>query len=112
MCGVMVCAVAQAEEQYAATCDTIESLLERQVEVLRDIRDESSAAELVPALKKCREEQKALFGVDESELWHYIDRTVEVKTALMRLLQKIVAETDRISKANCYGNQELRGLLY
>lgn len=104
---------AQAAEisELAAVCDKLEAALEQQVSALSSISDAESAAEALPEIKKSLAEQKALFGVDERELWNYIDHTNEVKTPLMRVLQRLAAQVDRLKKAEFYGNQQLKQLL-
>ena len=76
------------------------------------MKDAADAAEAVSKVNAALQAQKALFGVDETELWQYIDRTPQTKVALMRMLQRLAAEVDRISKENFYGNADLKKLLF
>lgn len=92
-------------------CTRLEAAIELQIEALEDIRDASTAAAALPEIREALSAQKALFGVDETELWNYIDRTEQVKVMLMRALQRLAAEVDRISKSDYYGSAELKGLL-
>lgn len=103
---------AASEAELDDVCRRLESALELQVVSLEKIIDAQSAAAALPQIREALDAQKALFGVDENELWNYIDRTEHIKVALMRMLQRIAAETDRISKADFFGNDELRTLLF
>ncbi len=111
----LTCAVAgsvmAAEEEWESVCTRLESALEQQVEALEKVKDAAGAAEAVSEVTSALQAQKALFGVDETELWHYIDRTPQAKVALMRMLQRLAAEVDRLSKENFYGNADLQKLL-
>ncbi len=110
------CAVAgsvmAAEDEWESVCTRLESALEQQVEALEKVKDAADAAEAVSKVNAALQAQKALFGVDETELWQYIDRTPQTKVALMRMLQRLAAEVDRISKENFYGNADLKKLLF
>ena len=110
------CAVAgsvmAAEDERESVCTRLESALEQQVEALEKVKDAADAAEAVSKVNAALQAQKALFGVDETELWQYIDRTPQTKVALMRMLQRLAAEVDRISKENFYGNADLKKLLF
>ncbi len=109
------CAVlgAQAAEEvgFADVCNKLEAALEQQVDALASVSDAASAAASIPAIQKSLAAQKSLFGVNERELWNYIDHTEGVKTPLMRVLQRLAAQVDRLKKANFYGNMELKKLL-
>lgn len=103
--------VRAADADMHDVCTRLEAAIELQIEALEDIRDASAAAAALPEIKEALSAQKALFGVDETELWNYIDRTEQEKVMLMRALQRLAAEVDRISKADFYGNAELKELL-
>ena len=104
--------VMAAEDEWESVCTRLESALEQQVEALEKVKDAADAAEAVSKVNAALQAQKALFGVDETELWQYIDRTPQTKVALMRMLQRLAAEVDRISKENFYGNADLKKLLF
>lgn len=110
-CGIILNVAAADEAVSASVCQRLEAALEAQVSALSDVRDAASAAEALPAIRQSLADQ-ALFGVDERELWNYIDHTDEVKIPLMRLLQRMAAQIDRIEKENYYGCEELKKLLF
>ena len=110
--GVVVSVQAAEDAELASVCSRLEAALERQVDALVSVRDSASAAEALPEIRLSLEAQKALFGVDERELWNYIDHTENVKVPLMRVLQRLAAQVDRLKKADFYGNQELKDLIY
>lgn len=111
-CGIILNVAAADEAVSASVCQRLEAALEAQVSALSDVRDAASAAEALPAIRQSLADQKALFGVDERELWNYIDHTDEVKIPLMRVLQRMAAQVDRIEKENYYGCEELKKLLF
>ena len=111
-CGMVLNVVAADDAALASVCQRLEAALEAQVEALSDVQDAASAAEALPAIRQSLADQKALFGVDERELWNYIDHTDEVKIPLMRVLQRMAAQIDRIEKENYYGCSELKKLLF
>lgn len=109
----VVLSVQAAEDaELASVCNQLESALERQVVALTSVKDSASAAEALPEIRQALDAQKALFGVDEHALWNYIDHTDSVKTALMRVLQRLAAQLDRLDKVNFYDNAELKVLLF
>lgn len=111
-CGMVLNVVAADDAAQASVCQRLEAALEAQVAALSGVRDAASAAEALPAIRQALADQKALFGVDERELWNYIDHTDEVKIPLMRVLQRMAAQIDRIEKENYYGCEELKKLLF
>lgn len=111
-CGMVMNVVVADDSVMASVCQRLEAALEAQVTALSDVRDAASAAEALPAIRQSLADQKALFGVDERELWNYIDHTDEVKTPLMRVLQRMAAQIDRIEKENYFGCEELKKLLF
>ncbi len=108
---VVLCAQAAETSELATVCDRLEAALEQQVSALSSISDAESAAAALPEILQSLAAQKALFGVDERELWNYIDHTNEVKTPLMRVLQRLAAQVDRLMKVDFYGNLQLKQLL-
>ncbi len=108
---VVLSAQAAEDAELASVCDRLETALEQQVEALTSIKDEETASEYLPKVNESLAVQKALFGVDERELWNYIDHTDEVKIPLMRVLQRLAAQIDRLQKADFYGNQQLKKTL-
>ena len=109
----VVLSVQAAEDaELASVCNQLESALERQVEALTSVKDSASAAEALPEIRQALDAQKSLFGVDERELWNYIDHTENVKVPLMRVLQRLAAQVDRLKKADFYGNRELKALIF
>lgn len=111
--GSAVLSVYAAEEsELAAVCDRLEKALEQQVDALSSIKDAASAAAALPAIERSLADQKALFGIDERELWNYIDHTEMVKVSLMRILQRLGAQADRLKKADFFGNKQLESLLF
>lgn len=108
---VVLSAQAADDTELAAVCERLETALEQQVEALSSIKDAETAAEYLPKVCESLDAQKALFGVDERELWNYIDHTDEVKTPLMRVLQRLAAQIDRLQKENFYGNAQLKQVL-
>lgn len=111
-CGMVLSAFAAEDAELAAVCQRLEAALEAQVAALSDVRDSASASEALPAIRQSLADQKALFGVDERELWNFIDHSDEVKIPLMRVLQRMAAQIDRIAKENYYGCEELKTLLF
>ena len=111
-CGMVLNVVAADDAALASVCQRLEAALEAQVDALSDVRDAESAAEALSAIRQSLADQKALFGVDERELWNYIDHSDEVKIPLMRVLQRMAAQIDRIEKENYYGCEELKNLLF
>lgn len=111
-CGMVLSAFAAEDAELASVCQRLEAALEAQVAALSDVRDAASATEALPTIRQSLADQKALFGVDERELWNYIDHTDEVKIPLMRVLQRMAAQIDRIERENFYGCEEMKNLLF
>lgn len=108
---VVVSTQAAEDAELASVCDKLAAALEQQVEALTSIKDEETASAYLPKVNESLAAQKALFGVDERELWNYIDHRDEVKVPLMRVLQRLAAQIDRLQKADFYGNRQLKQVL-
>lgn len=76
------------------------------------MKDGGTAAALLPALKKNVAALSDLARqAPSAELWQHIDNTPGAKQELVRLVQGISGQLERLEKAGCYGNGELEALL-
>ena len=108
--GVAACVAQAASEEDI--CENLAAGLEKQVELLADVDDAASAAEVLPELRRVLGELSALNGqCDESALWLYIENHVDVRQELLEYLLRLAAQFDRLQKAEYFGNQELGALL-
>lgn len=106
----LCCAVhaADVEVCYGA----LQAGLAEQVGILAGIKDGRTAAALLPALKTNVAKLADLSGPSRSaELWQHIDNTPGAKQELVRLVQGISGQLQRLEKAGCYGDGELKALL-
>lgn len=108
---MVLSAAAAAETEAESVCERLEDAIEAEIDALESVKDAESAQSAIADVQKALDAQKALFGVDEYALWNYIEHTGNVKEVLMRCLQRLAAEIDRLEKANFYGNTELRALV-
>lgn len=108
--GVAACVAQAASEEDI--CEKLADGLEKQVELLADVDDAASAAEVLPELRRVLGELSALNGqCDESALWLYIENHVDVRQELLEYLLRLAAQFDRLQKAEYFGNLELGALL-
>lgn len=108
---MVLSAAAAAEADAESVCERLEDAIEAEIDALESVKDAESAQSAIADVQKALDAQKALFGVDEYELWNYIEHTGNVKEVLMRCLQRLAAEIDRLEKVKFYGNTELRALV-
>ncbi len=110
LCGLAACVAQAASEEEI--CEKLSEGLEAQAELLADVDDEASAAEVLPKLRRVLAELASLNGqADETMLWLYIENNARVKQDLLEFLLQIAAQFDRLQKAQYFGNEELRALL-
>ena len=104
----MVCAQSAEHSAY----EKLATALHREVELLSNITDASSAKAALPELRRVVEELKALrTQTDSEQLWRYIENTPGIKQPLLDDAERLLVELQRLESAKCYAVQPLYNLL-
>lgn len=106
-CAAMVAQAADLED----VADRLDDALERQAELLSDVEDAESAAELLPKLREVAAELLALKSeAPERELLTYVDNSTDCKNSIIISLQVTARQFMRLEAEDFYGNAGLKEL--